>query len=147
MCCRRSGTLDESLSPCYFIFRPMETNHQKSLTRWRFWLGVCIGIILGLVMLAGLALTVIRARQPDLPVEWRQLRPGMSRTQVESTVPDSLHDLRELKGFDHIERQIDSRYVWSLHLYYNSQAQTTGAEIRLIHLRHGILGRNPEKLF
>lgn len=125
----------------------MEANLQQPLTRLRIWLVVCVGVALGLVMLAGIALTVIRARQPLMPVEWRQLGPGMTRAQVEAAIPDSLHDLRDMKGFDFISRQVGTDYHWSLYLYYTSNGQTSGAEIRLVHQRHGILGRSLEKLF
>lgn len=125
----------------------MENNLQQPLSRLRFWLGVCVGITLGLVMLAGIAFTVIRARQPDLPVEWRQLGPGMSRAQIEAMIPDTLSYLREEKGFDSAHRQITPNYVWLLSLHYDAQGQTTTAETRLVHRRYGFLGRSRGTLF
>ncbi|HEY1170757.1 MAG TPA: hypothetical protein VGH19_05245 [Verrucomicrobiae bacterium] len=122
----------------------METNPYYRLRKWSVRV---TAVFIGLMLLAIITGTALRSRQPDLPSDWRQLYAGMSRVQIEATIPDSLHDWRDMKGFDAASRTMSGNYVWNINIYYDSQGRASGADIRLVHLQYGFLGRGIEKLF
>lgn len=67
---------------------------------------------------------------PPMPTEWKQLRVGMSREQVMAALPDSITDLRDLKGYDHVSRTrtvLGGRYHWTLTISYDEEGYLSEA--------------------
>jgi hypothetical protein len=81
---------------------------------------VCLVLVLAMVI--AFAMGSIR---PALPGEWRTIAIGMSRDEVHDRIPDTLNDMRELKGFDIAGREYMQwgirRCRWQLKVTYDQQ--------------------------
>jgi hypothetical protein len=87
-----------------------------------------------LVVLAMIAVFGIGFIRPDIPEEWRSISVGTSREQVLRIIPDTLIDLRELKGFDIATREYTQWGVrkcwWQLELIYDEADMVKSIEAR-----------------
>ncbi|MDK1031665.1 MAG: hypothetical protein QGD94_06640, partial [Planctomycetia bacterium] len=65
---------------------------------------------------------------PSIPEECKHLRPGMSREEVLRIVPDEVHDMRDLKGFDRFirkYRKIVRPCWWTLFVVYDERGRVS----------------------
>ena len=72
---------------------------------------------------------------PSIPEEWKHLRPGMSREEVLRIVPDEVHDMRDIKGFDRFTRKyrkIVRPCWWTLLVVYDERGRVSNVSADFI---------------
>lgn len=61
--------------------------------------------------------------RPEMPQEWRDIRPGLTRDEVGHMIPDRIVDMCDIKGFDVAYRTrqwLGMRYTWILVISYEN---------------------------
>ena len=91
------------------------------------------------------ALLAIVFRTPPIPSEWQAVRPGMKREEVLRIVPDVVHDMRELKGFDIYTRRyrlIFRPCWWQMEVFYNERNEAVDVWFSFTDPNCGLFNKN-----
>lgn len=89
----------------------------KSRNRAIFLVGIAI---------AGLGLLIYCCWPPPMPREWAALSIGMTHDEVVRVLPDRVHDMRDLKGYDIAFREsriLGARYTWRVFVFYGNDGR------------------------
>lgn len=111
---------------------------------------ITLGVMVALIILAGLTAGGRVVLRPAMPDEWHGLRKGMTRDQILAAALGQHADMLELKGFDLFTREttmLGEPCYWQLYVSYDRTGGIMNAQPRFVHRRFSLLScANPDRV-